>query len=49
METSAIVAAVMAPTALEADMWATALLAMGSQEGVELAQQRGLTAFLIER
>jgi thiamine biosynthesis lipoprotein len=38
---------VLADTCLEADAWATALLALGPEEGSRLAQKRGLQAFFL--
>ncbi|MFO0867929.1 MAG: FAD:protein FMN transferase [Pirellulales bacterium] len=40
---SAELCAVVAPTALEADAWATALLAIGPADGSRLAQEQGVT------
>ena len=40
---------VAAPTTMEADAWATALLVLGRDRGLELAQKRGMAALFIER
>jgi FAD:protein FMN transferase len=41
---------VIAPTAFEADAWATALNVLGENEGYELARRRGMaTMFIVER
>ena len=42
IEATATLASVSAPTAAEADAWATALLAVGLPEGLDLAERRGL-------
>src|SRR4029434_10210249 len=46
--TTAELAAVIAPTAVEADGWATALLAVGLPEGLRLAEQQELAALLVD-
>ncbi|MEM9839530.1 MAG: FAD:protein FMN transferase [Pseudomonadota bacterium] len=40
---------VLAPTAAEADAWATALLVLGAEEGLTLAEEEGLAALFISR
>ncbi len=40
---------VLANSTMMADAWATALLAMGAEKGLDLAKQEGLAALLIER
>ncbi len=40
---------VVAPTAEEADGWSTGLMVLGADEGFELAQQLGLSAFFITK
>lgn len=40
---------VIAATAMEADVWATALMVLGPQQGFELAKKRGLAATLVRR
>jgi len=40
---------VLAPTAMEADAWATALLVLGSEKGMQLAEKENLAALFIER
>ncbi len=40
---------VLAPTAMEADAWATALLVLGSEKGMQLAEHENLTALFVER
>jgi thiamine biosynthesis lipoprotein len=39
---------VFAPTAMEADAWATALLVLGSEKGLQLAEHENLTALFVE-
>ena len=41
-------AAVIAPTAVEADAWATALLTVGLPEAVSLADDEGLAVLLVD-
>lgn len=48
IHTTAELAAVIAKTAAEADAWATALLAVGLPEGIELAERQSLSAFLLD-
>ena len=36
-------------TAMEADAWATALLVLGSEKGLQLAKQENLAALFVER
>lgn len=48
IEATATLAAVAAPTALEADAWATALLALGLPDGLRLADQQNLAALLLD-
>jgi thiamine biosynthesis lipoprotein ApbE/Na+-translocating ferredoxin:NAD+ oxidoreductase RnfG subunit len=45
---TAVLATVQAPSAMEADAWATALLAMGFPAGHELAERQGLNAVLLD-
>lgn len=45
---TALLAAVVAPSAVEADARATALLAVGMAEGSRLAEEQGLTALLVD-
>ncbi len=40
---------VVAPTAMEADALATALLILGSEVGLELARRRGIAAYFVDR
>ena len=40
---------VLAPTAMEADAWATALLVLGSEKGMQLAEKENLAALFVER
>ncbi|NNL86451.1 MAG: FAD:protein FMN transferase, partial [Myxococcales bacterium] len=40
---------VLHPEAMRADAWATALSVLGPEEGYDLAQQRGLAAYVISR
>jgi thiamine biosynthesis lipoprotein len=40
---------VIAPTAMEADAWATSLLVLGSEKGLQLAKQENLGALFVER
>jgi thiamine biosynthesis lipoprotein len=40
---------VIAPTAMEADAWATALLVLGPKKGLQLAKKENLTALFVER
>jgi thiamine biosynthesis lipoprotein len=40
---------VLAPTCVEADGWATALMALGPDEGQRLAEQQGLAAYFLVR
>jgi len=40
---------VMAPSCLQADAWATALMVLGSEAGAALARQNGLDALFVER
>ncbi len=42
-------ATVVADTATEADAWATTLMVLGEEEGLGLADQRGIAAFLLLR
>ena len=44
-----IAATVVAPTAMEADALATALLVLGPERGLELVERCGLTAHLVVR
>ena len=46
--TTATLCAVIAPTAVEADAWATALLAVGLPQALELADQQRLTVLLLD-
>ena len=39
---------VLAPTAMEADAWATALLVLGSEKGLQVAEHENLTALFVE-
>jgi thiamine biosynthesis lipoprotein len=48
IEATASLAAVVAPTALEADAWSTALLAVGLPGGLNLAERRDLAALLLD-
>jgi FAD:protein FMN transferase len=45
---TATLAAVIAPSAAEADAWATALLAAGLPDGLQLAEQQGLATLLLD-
>jgi thiamine biosynthesis lipoprotein ApbE/Na+-translocating ferredoxin:NAD+ oxidoreductase RnfG subunit len=45
---TATLAAVHSPSALEADAWATALLAVGLPDGLQLAEQHDLAALLLD-
>ena len=38
---------IMAPSCMLADAWATALLVLGEKAGIELAQERGMTALFV--
>ena len=40
---------VLGPTAMEADAWATALLVVGSEKGLQLAKKENLAALFVER
>jgi thiamine biosynthesis lipoprotein len=40
---------VLAPTCVEADGWATALMALGPEEGLRLAEEQGLAAYFLVR
>ena len=40
---------VIAPTAMEADAWATALLVLGPEKGLQLADKENLAALFVER
>ena len=40
---------VLAPTAMEADAWATALLVLGPEKGLQLADKENLAALFVER
>lgn len=40
---------VVAPSCMDADAWATALMVLGSTEGKALAEKRGLDALLVQR
>ncbi len=40
---------VIAPTAMEADAWATALLVLGPEKGMQLADKENLAALFVER
>ena len=40
---------VLAPTAMEADAWATALLVLGPEKGLQLAEKENLDALFVER
>ena len=44
-----IAGSVIASTAMEADAWATALLVLGSEKGLQLAKQENLAALFVER
>jgi thiamine biosynthesis lipoprotein len=48
VEATATLAAVVAPTALEADGWATAILATGLPEALALAEQQKLGALIVD-
>ena len=47
-EATATLSAVIAPSALESDGWATALLASGWSEGQRLAERQNLSALLVD-
>lgn len=48
VEATAVLSAVIAPTALEADAWATALLTLGLPRGLTLAKEQNLAALLLD-
>jgi NosR/NirI family nitrous oxide reductase transcriptional regulator len=48
VEATAMLAAVIAPTAVEADAWATTLLVVGYPQGFDLAKEHGLAALVLD-
>ena len=44
-----VAVSVIAPTAMEADAWATALLVLGSEKGLQLAEKESLDTLFVER
>lgn len=49
VEANATLCAVIAPTAVEADGWATALLALGPEQGLKVAAEHNLSALYLNR
>ena len=44
-----VLVSVIAPSAMEADAWATALLVLGSEAGIGLARRHGIAAYFVRR